>query len=90
MRYRSDEQLVRDLLSRAIEEGLVAPADVDPQCRSAGELIRLSNMLSEEFVRALRERDDRWQMAVGHDLEQAEEQADVCDPMAMYRKGGAR
>lgn len=46
------EQMVRDLLTQSIKEGLVAPAkdewdDPDPQCRSAGELVGVANMLNE-------------------------------------------
>ncbi len=47
---RSAEQMVRDLLSRAIRERVVRPAgrdydDPDPQCRSSGELVGTANLL---------------------------------------------
>lgn len=43
-------------------------AGMHPQFRSAGELVRLANMLSEEF----RKIHERWQTAIGMDLETAE------------------
>jgi hypothetical protein len=46
----SVEQMVRDLLEKAIKEGLVAPAvgrwsDPSPQARSSGELAGTANLL---------------------------------------------
>ncbi len=48
----SAEQLVREILAKAIEVGLVAPNEVDwddpdPQCRSAGELVFCSNLVAD-------------------------------------------
>lgn len=43
------EQMVRDLLTQAIKDGLVARADwtdPDPQYRSSGELVGVANMLT--------------------------------------------
>lgn len=44
------EQICRDLLEQAIKDGLVAKAykkwdDPDPQCRTAGELGGVANLL---------------------------------------------
>ena len=69
----SVEQMVRDLLELAIKEHLVDPSyrewdDPDPQCRSSGELVGVANLLHKYLA----DQNDRWQRAVGHDLETAE------------------
>lgn len=48
----SVEQMVRDLLEKAIEDGLVAKSwrkwtDPDPQCRTSGELTGTANLLAQ-------------------------------------------
>lgn len=48
------EQICRDLLEQAIKDGLVAKAhkkwdDPDPQCRTAGELAGVANLLVERM-----------------------------------------
>ena len=51
----SPEQLCRDLLTQAITDGLVGEPtefdDPDPQCRSAGELVGMANLLSRSLSR---------------------------------------
>lgn len=63
----SVEQMVREILEKAIEDGLVAPAadewdDPDPQCRSSGELVGVANLLNQ----FLRDRDKRKNLQRGH------------------------
>jgi hypothetical protein len=74
------EQMCRDLLAQAIADRLVAPerenwSDADPQIRSAGELTGVANLLSDYLRRQCLERDERWQLAVGKDLNTAERDA---------------
>lgn len=58
----SVEQMVRELLARAIEDGLVNPAteqwdDPDPQARSAGELVGVANLLGDYLAKGLSPED---------------------------------
>lgn len=77
----SIEQMVRDLLEQALRDGLVRDtvlyADPDPQCRSSGELCGAANLLAKFLRNSAKKRDDRWQRAVGHSLETAEELAAI-------------
>jgi hypothetical protein len=78
----SVEQMVRDLLTQALRDRLVAPdagwADPDPQARSSGDLTGVANLLAA-FLKANQDaRDDRWQAAVGNTLEGCEELARPC------------
>lgn len=45
------EQMCRDLLERAIKDGLVT--GLDPQCLSAGDLVGVANLLNEYLFIAL-------------------------------------
>ena len=53
---RSIEQICRDVLTEAINEGLVFPTtvvlfdDPDPQARSSGELVGVANVLHEALL----------------------------------------
>lgn len=79
----SIEQMVRNLLERAIHDRIVSMPrkgtfndnDHHPQARTSGELVGVGNMLRDYLLATVKDRDDRWQRAVGHDLAQAEEQA---------------
>jgi hypothetical protein len=92
----SVEQMVRDLLSQAIRDGIVAPAhswtDADPQCRTAGELIGVANLLTSmlaDRVKTLQALLNRWQAAYGAPLEQCERMA-AAEREAFHRREAAR
>ncbi len=72
----SIEQMVRNLLEAALKDGLVAASenyeDPDPQIRTAGELCGVANLLNQYFADAVKQCNDRWQLAKGHGIETAE------------------
>ncbi len=82
----SIEQMVRDLLSMAIRDELIDAGQTDPQSFNGGDLCGCANLMQSFLLREATARDDRWQLAVGTSLENAEELAAALDISEAKRK----
>jgi hypothetical protein len=88
------EQAVRDLLTQAVKDGLVAPAchgwdDPDPQRRGSGELTGVANLLGDVLWRFLAAREGEARRAGELEVLLAWESGELSEGQVCQLLGGA-
>jgi hypothetical protein len=77
----SVEQMVRNIIEKCVEEGIVTfnshnyGSTPTIQHMTSGDIVGPANLLNDYFSDYHKMISDRWQKAVGHSLETAEESA---------------